>query len=210
MLEFDEKTHTYTYDGQVAHSVTTIIREWLDVELSGVAYKVNAFDGKAVAASLFQGAADHGTAVHDAIKYYLTCGVDMEALHEDIRKALDMFIAWFDEYVDEVISVEKPLYSQIYHYAGTADLICKLKRKYGGKRAVVDFKTGAFGLAGPQLAAYENLHREDSGYKGLIERYVLKLPKTGDSCKFTKEEGRQDWAFFKTRLFTYNFMKGRK
>ena len=210
MLKFEEKTHTYTYNGQIAHSVTTILREWLDVEISGTAYKVNAFTGKAVLAQMFKDAADHGNAVHNAIAYYLTCGIDMEALHEDVHRALNMFIEWFDEHVDEVIEVEKPLYSKAYHYAGTADLIRKPKRKYGGKRAVIDYKTGAFGLAGPQLAAYETQHREDSGYKGKIERYVLKLPKVGDKYKFTKEEGRQDWAFFRNRLFTFNFIKGRK
>lgn len=210
MLTFNEETHTYYWNDIPVPSVTTVISEWLDSDIFGTAYKVNAFTGKAVLAQMFKDAADHGKAVHTAIHLYLTCGVDIESLHDDIRTALNMFISWHDEHVDEVIEVEKPLYSKIYHYAGTADLICTLKRKYGGKRAVVDYKTGAFGLAGPQLAAYENLHREDTGYKGRIERYVLKIPKTGDKAKFTKEEGRQDWAFFKNRLFTFNFIKGRK
>jgi hypothetical protein len=64
-------------------------------------------------------------------------------------------------------------------------------------------------MAGPQLAAYEKLDQEDGARKPR-KRAVLYLPKDGGQWKWVPMEGRQDWTFFETRLFQYNYLKGRK
>lgn len=185
-----------------------MIGQFKKVNLFGADYYVDTLmpKGNTIAAEVFDIAGDHGTAVHDAIKFDLTCGVIEEGMHPDVLEALNQFRAWKEEYVDEIFIIEKPLYSVRHGYAGTPDLYCRLKRKYGGKMAVVDFKTGAHGFSGPQTAAYEPLVREETGYRGKIDRFVLLLPKNGTKYKFKPETGSDDFNFFKSRLFQYNFI----
>jgi len=209
MLTFDDPTHTYQWNGVQVPGVTTIIGQFVEANIYGAEYYVDTFTGSAVAKEVFATAADHGTAVHNAVHYYLTCGVDWDSLHSDIADALNQFIAWKDEYVQEIHVVEEPMYSVKYNYAGTPDIICTLKRKYGGKRAVVDIKTGAHGMAGVQLGAYDHLDTEVNKFRGRKERYVLKLPKDGSDFKFIPETNRGDFRFFLNKLAVYNFMKGR-
>ncbi|MCK5605995.1 hypothetical protein KAR91_29120 [Candidatus Pacearchaeota archaeon] len=211
MLKFTEDTHTYSWNGSKVPGVTTILGEYVKSNVYGTEYYVNTFNGSAVDAEKFRVAADHGNAVHLAIKYLLTDGLDMESLDPSILAAVNQFEAWRDEYVKEIVLVEEPLYSQRYGYAGTPDFVCELRPKYErifrAKICLTDFKTGAHGLAGPQTAAYETLYKEQSKYRGRILRAVLKLPKDGSDYKFLTETGRQDFNMFKACLFRHNFYK---
>lgn len=211
MLVFDDTTHTYRFNGNVVSSVTQILGEYVKSNIYGTEYYVNTFTGSAVDAEKFRVAADHGNAVHLAIKYLLTDGLDMESLDPSILAAVNQFEAWREEYVKEIILVEEPLYSQRYGYAGTPDLVCELRPKYEriyrARICLTDFKTGAHGLSGPQTAAYETLYKEHSRYKGKILRTVLELPKDGGDYKFLTEAGRHDFNMFKSCLFRHNFYK---
>lgn len=209
MLTFDESTHTYYWNGVKAPGVTTILGAFVLSNVYGSEYYIDTFTGNAIAREVFDIAGDHGSAVHLAVKYLLTEGLDMESLDPSILAAVNQFQLWQEEYVEEILVVEEPMYSLKYGYAGTADIICILKRKYGGKRAVVDIKTGGHDLSGPQLASYEQLYREDSKYRGDMVRYALELPKSGDKCKFLPKANRGDFKFFLNKLAIYNFMKER-
>ena len=211
MLKFDEPNHTYSWNGSKAPGVTTILGEYVKSNIYGTEYYVNTFNGSAVDAEKFRVAADHGNAVHLAIKYLLTDGLDMESLDPSILAAVNQFEEWRDEYVKEIILVEEPLFSTRFGYAGTPDLICELRPKYEriyrARVCLTDFKTGAHGMSGPQTAAYEQLYKEHSKYRGKILRTVLKLPKDGGDYKFLPEAGRQDFNMFEACLFRHNFYK---
>ena len=210
-LVFREEDHTYYFNDSVVPSVTTALNEWVLTTIYKVDYYINTFTGNAVAKEMFTVGADHGSAVHLAIAYYIADELDEDHLDPAILAAVNQFKLWKDEHVDEILMVEEPMYSLRYRYAGTSDIICILKRKYGGRRIVTDIKTGAHDLSGPQMSAYENLYREKSKYRGAMDRYVLELPKSGDSYKFKAEKGRgaDDFKFFLNKLAVYNFMKGK-
>ena len=79
---------------------------------------------------------------------------------------------FFKENEIEVLEVEKPLFSTIYNFAGTPDLICIIK----GHKCVVDYKASMTDLVFIQLGGYAVLKpevthgmgvelREDGKYK---------------------------------------------
>jgi len=96
------------------------------------------------------------------------------------------------------------LYSTKYGYAGTYDI----KALINGKLWIIDIKTGAFGMAGPQLGAYGQLDKEDDKSRAMRHRAVLRLPKDGD-YRFIPITDQADWPFFLSRLATFNYIKGR-
>lgn len=106
-------------------------------------------------------AARKGTEIHKAIEMFLLGkGV---TLTDNIRPA----IQWLNEEVKEVIAAEKVLVNKKAGYAGTVDLICRLKN---GRLCVCDFKTqgpkeGKFTVYPEwslQLEAYKMAFMEDN------------------------------------------------
>jgi len=61
-------------------------------------------------------------------------------LSEFHAKALMSFDQWMQDYEVEPLAIEVLLHSDTYGYAGTADLVCRVK---GGKVILVDFKSGS-------------------------------------------------------------------
>ncbi len=201
MLTFDKETHIYKWDDSPIGSVTQIIRQFVKV---GNIY-VNIFDGAIIPAHVFEAAGEWGTAIHSMLHFYLDRDLDMETLSPALEATLNQFLQWMDDYKPEIISHEERLYSKKYNFAGTYDLKCKIK----GKAYIVDYKTGAYGMAGPQIAAYAQLDKE--AHKGGIRhRAVLYLPKNNGGYKFIPMTGLNDWQFFLSRLNTYNFTNTRR
>ncbi len=203
---FDAETHIYRLDGRVIPSVTQILGEFCPVTISGRDYYVNAFTGSVVGMEKFDKAADFGTAVHRGCTLILLHGkdfLDWDALAPELVGPLRQFVRWMAEWKPEVILAEAPLYSRKYGYAGTPDFVAKIKRKV----AVVDIKTGAFDMAGPQVAAYGELYKENYRYRGAVGRYVLHLPKNGGSYKFVPLTNGKDWNFFKSRLYQVQYLQ---
>jgi hypothetical protein len=201
MIHFDPVTHTYTVDNQVIPSVTQIIGEWLKV---GGCY-VNVFDGVSIPADVFEAGRDAGTDVHKMVENYLDGDLDREALAPTLDCVLNQFVRWMIDYEPRIISYEKPLYSRKYHYCGTYDLEIEL----GRKKAIVDIKSGMIGMAGPQLAAYVVLKKEELQTRTQYDRYTLALPRDGSGYKFVKHEDPADWDFFLCRLSQYNYLHRR-
>lgn len=206
MLTFDPVDHKYFWEGRQVPGVTSIIGQYKKVNVYGQYYYVDTFKGGVISVEKFEAGADHGKAVHEAIKFDLTCGVDEDSLHPVILGSLNQFRIWKDENVSEIILVEEPLYSVRYGYAGTPDLVCRMKKKKN--LALPDIKTGLHAMSGPQTAAYEQLFREKDRYKGYIDRFTLELPKSGDSHRLIIETNKNDFNFFRSRLFDYNFLGG--
>lgn len=136
--------------------------------------------------------ADMGTVAHMAIEAYLD-GRDMsdDQLNEELTergvplemwKATKGFIAgameFFDQCEPEVLYQEATVYSRKYGYAGTADIIGRMR--FGGTESlpcIIDFKTGkgVYPEMGLQLSAYAK-----ADFIGLTDGTELPLSEIGD------------------------------
>lgn len=208
MLTFDPDTHIYKMDYRVVPSVTQIIGEWIEAPY----YYINTFTGAVVKKEVFEGGGDHGIAVHKGCWLILKHGhdgLDWELLDPSLIHQLQQFEGWMEDFFPEIVFTEEAMYSEKFGYAGTPDIIAEMraKRVVSAKRipAVIDIKTGAFDMAGPQIAGYEQLYKETFKYRGTVLRYVLHLPKTGP-YKFIPLTDKRDWDFFRSRLFQYNYL----
>jgi len=86
-------------------------------------------------------AAERGTEMHVLFERYMSGQyVDMSSLSEFHAKALMSFDQWCKDYEVQPLAVEVLLYSDLHGYAGTADLVCKIKND---EYVLVDFKSGS-------------------------------------------------------------------
>jgi hypothetical protein len=203
---FDEQSHTYRHPktGSILPGVTSVLGEFVYIDALDLYV---ALDGHTIPGEIMRNAADLGTAVHKALQYALTVGPDGFVYPDEIAPMVQQIDAWRQDYQPEILAVEMPLYSERYLFAGTLDLICRI----GGGLCLVDAKTGQGLLTGPQTAAYESLYREDTGYKGTMARYKLRLPKDGGKYQFILQpDATNDWNYFKARMFCSNYLKGFK
>jgi hypothetical protein len=108
-----------------------------------------------------RGAAELGTAVHEACEQYALTGVRPE-VDDEIRPYLDQFDGWLDRFQPEYQATEVTVFSPTYGYAGTCDGFMTI----GGVPLIIDYKTskrsfdkkgnatGPYPEAALQLAAY--------------------------------------------------------
>jgi hypothetical protein len=124
-------------------------------------------------------AADRGTQMHILFERYMAAQtIEMSTLSEFHSKALMSFDEFFRKDVAEVYAVEMLLYSDRHEFAGTCDLVCRLRN---GKVAIVDFKSGSsvYDDYAVQLEMYRlawNEHAEAHGWPVVTEIYNW-LPK---------------------------------
>ena len=116
------------------------------------------------------GKADRGTIVHAAIEAYVAGKtVDPEVvqaeldeknvparLHKATFKMIDGGMEFLFDTEPEIIWSESTVYSRTHEYAGTADLIARVKIGRSTLRAVIDVKTGKsiYNEVAMQLTAY--------------------------------------------------------
>jgi hypothetical protein len=200
-LVFDEDKHEY-YDGPSRlPSVTQVLESWHRVEVGDRTCYFNHITKSVVPAYIFEAARDRGNAVHKILEYMLTGqGVDTSALDSSLHGYYRAICMWMDHYKPEPILIEKPLHDHKLRYAGKLDFYGKCK---GIKNNVLaDGKSGDEGPIGAQTAAYENLARRQTKYRGLIDRYALKI---GDGFyTFTPCGSPTDFTYFRMRLSLYN------
>jgi hypothetical protein len=207
MLTFNEEHHLYCWHGAPVPSVTQIIHEWMEINVYGTRYFTNRFTGVTIAAEPFKEAGEFGTAVHAGCKV-LARGksLDFNHLHPSLYHPLAEFQQWMKDHNPILSLIEEPLYSRKFNYAGMPDIIGFIKRR----PVVVDIKTGAFDMAGVQLAGYEQLYREHTKRGTLhMDRYVLQLPKDGGAYKFIQCRDDSDHACFMALWDVQRRMKGR-
>lgn len=105
-------------------------------------------------------AAERGTQMHILFERYMSGQhVDMSSLSEFHAKALMSFDQWVKDYEVQPIAVEVLLHSDLHGYAGTADLVCKIKND---EYVLVDFKSGSsvYDDYAVQLAMYQTAWNE--------------------------------------------------
>ena len=137
VLTFDPVEHRYTLDGRDVPGVTTVINQTIRrPELE----KWREWVGTEEADRIRDEAAEHGTLLHAAAA---TIASDVEdipfGMDRGFAESYAEFAAWFEANVDEVFATEMPVYDATFWYAGTADLVARLK---GRKLAdLIDYKS---------------------------------------------------------------------
>lgn len=128
--------------------------------------------------------ANFGTEVHRIIAEWLDePTLEITGVEPDHLNYLTGAIAFLNQHASRIIHVEKTLYNRTYEYAGTADLIAKMK---DGSLAVIDWKTGnVYPDHALQLTAYMNCEHV-AGVDGHLTQlppiskgYVVQLPGDG-------------------------------
>jgi hypothetical protein len=119
MVTFDELTHTYAIDGKRVPSVTQVISEIVGTAWTAAPWYL-----------------ERGKAIHKSAEFI----IKGKAFKFDERLA--GYIAALRKFFSEVKpafnngSSEKVVYSTLYFYAGTVDLICNI----GNKKVIIDYK----------------------------------------------------------------------
>ncbi len=178
---FDEKEHKYSYDGKQLPSVTTVIKEVLDIQYPDYA--------------IYH--ATRGTYVHKAIELYLNGTLDFSSVDKTIKPYLDSFIKFQEKAKIEPILLEERFADKDITFAGTVDIVGKVK----GKTYLFDIKTGQKQDSyNAQMAGYKKLLNDnDTEIDGI---YILDLKPEG--CKVIKVENIEKyWGLFEGMLKVY-------
>lgn len=200
---FNEALHRYTTPGgEPLPGVTSVLGGFQRVRIGRGSYYIT-LEGQAIDADTIDEAARFGTAAHKVAEFTFKHGVGSFEYPEAMTSIVEQVNRFVEDHNPEVLHTEQCLYCPTMKYAGTFDLFCKIK----GRLCLIDVKTGTAGkLAAPQLAAYEHLIRLEYGYKQLIDRYTLRLSKTGGGYKLEKHTRPDDWTMFQASLARYNYL----
>ena len=179
--DFDEKNHEYRYGGKKLPSVTTVIKEALNIQYPDYA--------------IYH--ATRGTFVHKAIELYLNGNLDFSSIDETIKPYLDSFIAFQGKAKIEPLLLEERFADKNISFAGTVDIVGKVK----GKTYLFDIKTGQKQDSyNAQMAGYKKL-LNDNGIE-IDGIYILDLKPAG--CKVIKVENIEKyWGLFEGMLRVY-------
>ena len=204
-LRFDDKYHEYRYDDVPVPSVTQILGDFEDVSCGIYRYKRDVLTGRLIPAETMRIAAKFGTYVHKACALLLRNNLRWGSVPPEYAPILLSFEEWLDENPkvrERLIFVEEPMYSEKYQYAGTPDF----GYKDGRGHVIVDIKTGPQRKThGAQLAAYEELYRENNKPKATIERYCLYLSRDGKPATLKRYDSPDDWQYFLSMLNIRNY-----
>jgi len=157
---------------------------------------------------------DRGTAVHTAVEFHLTGGLDWGSLDPRIRGYVEAACAFLKDAGIEAgpgTIVERPLFHPVYRYCGTPDLVCHAF----GHRTVVDWKTGGLGCAGMATAAYEMLarvHYPMPKPTDVRRRIAVQLYPDGRYKKFDLQDGfdYSDWTSAVTLYNKFHMTRERR
>lgn len=166
MLEFNESTHTYTFNGVIVPGVTSVLSV-----LGGY---------ESIPLQTLQRAAERGTAVHKATELSDLGTLDYSDLDDEILGCLMGWHKFLDDKKPELVAVEKQVYHPSLRYAGTLDRELVLD----GKLSVLDIKSSykLMPATAPQTAAYaeaSNAHRKAKS-DHIKNRYGLRLTADGN------------------------------
>lgn len=198
-----DSQHIYRVRGEIFPSSTQVLAEYIKTEIYGETWWIHTPTSSAIADHIMEKGRQIGNAIHKIAFYILMGkGIEEDTLNPILIGPYCQIMQFVDKYKPEAILCEKPLVSRRYRYAGTPDLFANIK----GKSSLIDIKTGVGSLVGPQVASYEKLIHENE-YKGVIDKYVLRIPKDGRDYSLTKLTGKDDFLFFLNRLNQYHYFR---
>lgn len=183
MILFDPDTHTYTVDGIVIPSVTTVCR-FLSVDL------------KSDKPWLAKIAADRGTRIHAAC-----CAIDYDCAVED-TEGIEGYLLAYRRFLKDY----RPDWEGIEYLTGNLELglagtIDRWGTLYDGTPVIVDIKTGATLRDAPlrgQLTGYKRLLSNDRVHFHAQKLFALHLVKDGT---YTLRPVQQDDALLDACLY---------
>jgi hypothetical protein len=212
-LEFDDKKHIYTVDGEKLISVTAITKiidksgplmwwaageavKYIDNQLQynkepdEVQWEQIKRDAKGAHARTANRAASIGTMAHGWIEQYLSTGILPDwPKNPELLASVQSFVRWADEVNLIPHAMEFKVYSREHKFAGTVDF----HGTVDGESVLLDWKTSksiypeyALQLAGYQIAAEEEMSLQ------FDSRYCVLLPKDGGKVK-TQRYGREEY-----------------
>lgn len=124
-------------------SVTTI----LDAAVPKDSYLVRWIREQGIGGqAIFETAADEGEASHISIETLLNGGtVPSEGMTPKVKKCVQAFIDWYNEFKPKIISTEQMVYNMDERYAGGCDFVCELDyEKKNAKGEVKESYKGTF------------------------------------------------------------------
>ena len=191
-LFFDQKTHTYYFNGNKVPGVTSVL------EGAGIS------DFSMVSREVLAQAQALGTEVHNLTELSdkkETIGKEPSDMAMSMLLHYDQFL--FDLDV-EIVEIEKKVFCEKYMYAGTLDRVAIFK-KVSDQPVLFDIKTGQPSMSHQiQTAAYEYAYKKDKRQK--MDRYTLYL--SSDGYKLSEPyKSRQDFDVFLAALTVYNYKK---
>ena len=179
MIEFNEATHTYTYEGTKVPSVSTIINDLLGADYT----RIDPFY------------ANRGTAVHKAVELHLQGRLDESSMDEHVTPYFEAFQKFESETGFKVEETELKVFSKPLWFAGTLDLIGTI----GGKQYLLDIKTGQKQKwHSIQTAGYAIGYGDEQ-----IKRGAIYLAKNG-SYQLQPHSSNKDFMVFESMAVVYN------
>lgn len=188
VLTFEEEPHIYRVDGRVVPSDTQVLK---------------AVYGDLCWPWASEFAMERGRLVHHALHLWIIGDLDPKRLSDYIAGYVASGIRFLEESGFEIATIdgkkatEVRMYSEIYDFAGTADLFGTLNRR----RCNADWKTGEPGwVAGPQTWGYTALWQEMTG-EVIRDRYAVQLDADGGLPKVIPyKDHKNDQADFLAAL----------
>lgn len=165
---FDAERHTYTMDGQIVPSVTTVL--------------ARLYDFRFVSADVLAAKAELGTAVHLCCELDDAHDLDEESVAPAVAPYLAGYRLFKRQKCSTVVAAEQVVYSSL-GYAGKFDLLADIEGKDGSvDRWLIDFKTPLVisPAVGLQTAGYvAALPREQMPAGRKVRRAALQLKEDG-------------------------------
>jgi len=189
MIVLDTERHIYKLaDGTEIPSVSEIIKDGLNIQYVGL----NDFY------------ATRGKYIHKAIELFNKNVLDMNSLVPHIQNFFQSYLSFHNEYIQKVIEIEKIVYNEELRYAGTLDMVVKLK--YSKEPIIIDIKTGSYqGFYELQTAGYWLAYGNKKCKRGL-----LMLDNEGKQAKLIMCENKRDMDVFKGLVHLYYWKKENK
>ncbi len=148
--------------------------------------------GEEEAQRILKEASEFGTEVHRLVeainKRDLWKWRKVKGRDEAVDACVEAWREWKERWVQDVVWIEKVVWSDVYGVAGTSDFGCVMKGE--SVVTVVDIKTGSLGdLTRLQLGGYKHMYNEmGGGPKGDAERMlVVQLPRKEPGKRRVKE-----------------------
>lgn len=182
-IEFDERTHTYRYDGKVIPSVTEICKA-----ITGNHYG-------AINKSVLDYASRRGTAIHEAcqdIDLDLEPDVDAETL-----PYVQAYCDFLRDYRPEWDFIEQIVVDRNGRYAGMVDRAGLML----GEPVVVDIKTISSLTKPTKVAVCVQTSAYEMAIGDTAKRYALHLQKNGKYRLFSCDEYEEENKFNSHELF---------
>lgn len=246
LLDFDPEPHVYTLadTGEVIPSTTSITKvidkpaliRWAVTQTTGYLREVlmpnRKYPDSAIRAMLdaaekarfetSQEALDVGNMVHEWLEAYgdayLAESEEMPYVpeHPMAQSGCNAFLQWVEKHDVKFVATERKVYSRIFKYSGTFDLLAYVD----GKLTLVDYKTSkrVYPEYFLQSSAYVWAYEEEQRYlveKGVIDSYdpieqvmILRVPKDGSKFEAPKSvDMDQHFEVFKSCLGIYQWQK---